>query len=504
MVDTSRICPYCMHSDALADGKCRFCGKHSGETIPIGVLPPGTVLNGRYLTGMFLGIGGYGITYRALDLNSNKMVAIKEYRPKLFCERFDGSTSIQIKKPDEFQYGLAHFRSEAEILESLQGIPEIVRIYHDFAENNTAYYVMEFLDGETLQSFLKKRNNKLSFPETVKLLLPVILALDTVHRAGTLHRDISPDNIFVCRDGAVKLIDFGASRVKIGQYENSFMPVEKEGYSPPEQHTIDKAGTNQGPWSDVYAMAGTIYRCVTGKRPTPASARLAGDPLETPGGVGSGLSDIQAYSLEKNLALNPKERCQTMLDFAGELVVSLRSKDSAELLARYPALNQKTEPIQSAASLKGKRRASQNQLSSDRSKSFFSRIASFFKKDDSKDNTSVSPPLNSDSKSGSGAVLSMKAGQYQGSTLHLKPGKYTFGRNPDQCNIVYPMDYTNVSRVHFYLTLDTEGRLYITDVSTYGTWLNQTKLEKNVSVPVKYGDIISFGNNQERILIGSN
>ena len=81
-----------MHSDALADGKCRFCGKHAGETIPIGVLPPGTVLNGRYLTGMFLGIGGYGITYRALDLNSNKMVAIKEYRPKLFCERFGGST----------------------------------------------------------------------------------------------------------------------------------------------------------------------------------------------------------------------------------------------------------------------------------------------------------------------------------------------------------------------------------------------------------------------------
>ena len=605
-MDTSTMCPYCMRENALEYGQCRYCRKQAPGNLPLGVLPPGVVLGGRYVTGYYLGSGGYGITYRALDLVTRQIVAIKEYRPKIFCERSKSGSTLVVLQEEEYKYGLKHFYTEVEILMSLQSVPEVVRYYNSFAENNTAYYVMEYLDALTLQQFLKEHKEKLSYSEAVNLLIPAVLSLQKVHNKGVLHRDISPDNIFICRDGSVKLIDFGASRTQTSRYSNSFMPVEKEGYSPPEQHTLDRDGGNQGPWSDVYAMAGTIYRCVTGKRVPSSSARLAGDQLEFPKGYNSGVNDEQIKVIEKNLSLDRNLRSKSMIELAKDLTGALKEKDAQALRAKYPELTLPVEsgsntwiekpsskPIEKLESKPpekelpgaspaimirqcvalcidillfqgvpfalssllggnlvfwlaggyiigvlvnayltayfldaspGEMLCGLNVLNRDGKKPdggeavLFSVVRLFWPLipvkllwklfsgknmdtvisgcSDACTHTSVPQKI-------SYPVLTFEKGNYMGMVNELKPGIYTFGRNPEKCNMVYPMNYAGVSREQFKLVIDVSGNSFITDMSTYGTWLNQSKLPKNSEVRVNLPGIISFCNDQEKIRIAN-
>lgn len=341
-VDTSTICPVCLQENALSNGYCRFCKKHIDLNLPVGVLPPGIVLNGRYLTGVFLGKGGFGTIYKARDLFTGHVVAIKEYFPSQWCSRDRGITQMTVTDPEFYGHGLKHFMGEAQIMRSIQNIPEVVRLYDVFNENNTGYYVMEFLEGDTLLSYLRSHKGKLSYSESVSLLMPVILAINKVHETGTTHRDISPDNIFLCRDGTVRILDFGAAASPNSPLATSFIPVEKEGYSPPEQHTISTRGDTQGIWSDIYAMAGTLYRCCVGKRPPSASQRQAGDELEF---AHSGLTQQQIQTLEKNLSLNADQRCQSMLSFAKELVQCVKTAEAEELRAAYPILNTASKDV---------------------------------------------------------------------------------------------------------------------------------------------------------------
>lgn len=303
--------------------------------MPVGVLPPGIVLHGRYLTGIFLGKGGFGTIYKALDLFTRRIVAIKEYFPSSWCTREHGISQMTVTDPESYGYGLKHFKGEAQIMRSLQSISEVVRLYDDFDENNTAYYVMEFLEGETLLSYLRSHKGKLSFSDSVALMMPVIIGMQKVHDSGTTHRDISPDNMFLCRDGSVRIIDFGAAASRSSPLASSFIPIEKEGYSPPEQHTITTRGDTQGIWSDIYAMAGTLYRCCVGKRPPSASQRLAGDELDF---AHSGLTQQQIQTLKKNLSLDADQRCQSMLSFAQEIVHCMNDTEAAKLYQSYPEL----------------------------------------------------------------------------------------------------------------------------------------------------------------------
>lgn len=332
------FCPNCIQDNAVVNGVCRFCGKRADVDLPLGVLPPRTALNGgRYLTGLPLGTGGFGVVYRARDIVSGRMVAIKEYAPlRYYCRRQLGGPALQVNvdAQEDYEYGMKHFLAEVTILKKLQGIPEVVRIYDTFRANQTAYYVMELLEGQTLGKLVKSQGDRLGFSQTVNLLMPAMLALSQVHEHGVLHRDISPDNIYFCADGSIRLIDFGAAALPDSRDVNSFTPVEKEGYSPPEQHTISHARGNQGTWSDVYAFAGTVYYCVMGKRPPPASYRQAGDELE----FDRQLSDRQIRVLQKGLALDTKQRYQSMLEFAAALAMSLPSEESGKLLARCPVL----------------------------------------------------------------------------------------------------------------------------------------------------------------------
>lgn len=332
------FCPNCIRDDAVVNGVCRFCKKRADVNIPLGVLPPRTVLfDGRYMIGAPLGTGGFGIVYRARDTRSGKMVAIKEYAPlRYYCRRQLGGPEIQINADswEDYQYGLKHFLAEINILLRLQSIPGVVHIFDSFQANHTAYYVMEYLEGQTLSKYVRSRGNRLAFSDAVKTLAPALMTLSQVHEHGVLHRDISPDNIFFCADGSIRLIDFGAAAQPDSRDVNSFTPVEKEGYSPPEQHTMSRSRGRQGTWSDVYAFAGTFYFCVMGKRPPPGSYRQEGDQLE----FDSRLTESQIQVLRKGLELNPAKRYQSVQEFADALVKCLSNQEGRQMRSKNPTL----------------------------------------------------------------------------------------------------------------------------------------------------------------------
>lgn len=504
-----------MKWNAVSDGVCRFCRKSVPKELPVGVLPPGTILKGQYLTGLYLGQGGFGITYRAYDLVNNRTVAIKEYYPAgmNWSSRAEKSSRIIIREQQDFEYGLKHFRAEAEILRELSDVPEVVRYIESFDENNTAYYVMELLEGQNLQEYLRTRGGNLSFYQAVDLLMPMILGLEKIHRRNTTHRDIKPSNIYICNDSSVRILDFGAASAEGSVYAESFMPIVSEGYSPPEQNTISHDKGKQGPWSDVYATAGTIYRCVTGKRPPASSARQAGEELLFETGK---LNRQQRSILEKNLSLAPENRCRSMLSFAQELLTGLKGNEAEALRTQYAELRNappqppNPEPLNpepqkpptpvkppipgTAKSQSPGQKTTVRQIAAfclDMLSRIRSGCTSVLKNDDRNDDRQGQEPRE--------LVLQITEGLYAGDFVPLPPGRYTFGRYPDVCNLVFPMAYNVVSRVQCMLVVDAVNNIFITNQSSQGTTVDDRKLRGEESVLARVGSEIAFG--REKMII---
>lgn len=282
-------------------------------------LPPGTMLQERYWIGMMIGFGGFGITYKAYDTKLDVVVAIKEYYPAGLVNRISGSTRIQNSSDDrmrEFDSGLEHFIEEARNIAKFSGHSNIVNVYHFFKENHTGYIVMEYLDGISMKYFLEVNGGKTSILYAKEIVLAIAQALQTLHKAGILHRDVSPDNIFLCSDGKIKLIDFGSSRLsKNGEYQRDI--IVKPGYTPPEQYEKDG---KQGSWTDVYALGATFYRAVTGCTPEESTERLRNDCLMHPCEHDT---EIPAYidaAILKSMALDANSRFAKVEDFADVLM----------------------------------------------------------------------------------------------------------------------------------------------------------------------------------------
>lgn len=254
---------------------CPHCGYAPGTPAESALhIQPGTVLAERYLVGKVVGYGGFGVTYIAWDEVLQQRVAIKEYLPSEFATRAPGQSQVTVftgDKAQQFADGMAKFIDEAKRLAKFQNEPGIVRIYDSFEANNTAYIVMEFLDGETLATYLK-REGKIPVEQAIQMLTPVIQSLEVVHKAGIIHRDIAPDNIFLTKDKQVKLIDFGAARYATTSHSRSLTVIIKSGYSPEEQY---RSRGEQGPHTDVYALAAVLYNMITGVTPPDALERRA-------------------------------------------------------------------------------------------------------------------------------------------------------------------------------------------------------------------------------------
>ena len=257
-------CLGCMEEYDSDYGLCPSCGYEPDTDVDSPIhMKPGVLLHGQYLIGRVLGFGGFGVTYIGWDFKLQRKVAVKEYLPSEFATRLIGQTQVSVfggNKEEQFSDGMGKFVEEAKRLAQFHSEDGIVHIYDSFSENNTAYIIMEYLEGETLQSYLE-RNGKIPTEEAIAMLTPVLKSLETVHKTGIIHRDIAPDNIYLTKDGQVKLIDFGAARYATTTHSRSLSVIIKRGYSPEEQY---RSNGNQGPHTDVYAIAAVLYRMITG------------------------------------------------------------------------------------------------------------------------------------------------------------------------------------------------------------------------------------------------
>ncbi len=297
---------------------CEYCGYDENTPNAPHQLPAGTVLKEQYLVGRVLGQGGFGITYLGWDLYLDIPVAVKEYYPSGAVMRETSVTMDVISYDGEtgnrFANNKERFMREAKMLARFSQVPEIVQVKNFFLANNTAYIVMEYVEGITLKQYVKDHGGKLSVEETLTILGPVVEALCKVHKAGLVHRDISPDNIMMLPQGGAKLLDFGAVR-DVGAASvdkgltKSTEAILKQGYAPIEQY--QKRGS-LGPWTDVYALCATMYYCMTGHVPPDAPERLLGDEdLELRKRI-PGLTASQEAALEHGMALRAEKRTNSM------------------------------------------------------------------------------------------------------------------------------------------------------------------------------------------------
>lgn len=266
-------CMGCMEEYDGAINVCPHCGFIAGSGAEEATqLAPGTKLGERFTIGKVIGYGGFGVTYIGWDQLLEQKVAIKEYLPSEFSTRMPGVSKVSVfngDKSQQFRDGMTKFVEEARHLAKFQNEDGIVKVYDSFEMNDTAYIVMEYLEGETLAARLK-REGTIPEKEAVAMLQPVMESLNVVHGEGMLHRDIAPDNIFLTKDGEVKLIDFGASRYATTSHSRSLTVIIKPGYSPEEQY---RSRGDQGPYTDVYALGATLYKMITGKTPPDAMER---------------------------------------------------------------------------------------------------------------------------------------------------------------------------------------------------------------------------------------
>lgn len=281
-------------------------------------LEPGTVLDKKYLVGKVLGFGGFGVTYIAWDQILQRKVAIKEYFPRECASRMNGTEEITIFTGDrkkQFRNGLKSFKEEAAKLMKLHDIIGTVNVFAIFEENNTAYLVMEYLDGCTLAQMLKEKK-KMPVEEALKMIRPVIRSLQEIHKNNLIHRDITPDNIFITKSGELKVLDFGSARYSALAQNKSISVIVKQGYAPPEQYQLYK---DQGSWTDVYSLAATIYKMITGKVPEDSITRMVKDTLEAPSALGITITKSQENALLNALNTKISSRTQTMDAFEKQL-----------------------------------------------------------------------------------------------------------------------------------------------------------------------------------------
>ncbi len=306
-------CPNCFGATGVTP--CSHCGWQVGQDNPPPALALGRMLDGRYRIGRVLGHGGFGITYLAWDDNLQLRLAIKEYLPRDCVSRAPDGVSLAVysgQAGDQFTYGLDRFLEEARTLAHFDQHPGIVTVKNFFRAHGTGYCVMDYVDGITLRQYLDQQpGGRISVNDALKVLTPVMDALRAVHKEGLLHRDLAPDNIYLTQDGRIKLLDFGAARFAASEHSKSLSIILKPGYAPEEQY---RTRGKQGPWTDVYGLAATFYRAITGQVPPESLDRLDNDDLVPPSRLGIAITPGQEATLHQALAVKAGQRYQSMAE----------------------------------------------------------------------------------------------------------------------------------------------------------------------------------------------
>lgn len=409
-------------------------------------LPYETIIHGKYLVKEVLGSGGFGITYAGTDLHTNTDVAIKEYYPNGGVTRFPGDTKVSVHSDHEtYMAGMDRFLQEARIIYHCKS-NNLLNIYSLFEENGTAYYVMEFLQGDDLKHVLESKGRRISWKEFRPILIDVLNALEVVHKEGIIHRDISPDNIYICSDGHAKLIDFGTARQVFGN--KSLSVILKKGYAPPEQYS---SHGKQGAWTDIFALACTCYRSLSGIMPIESTERLRNDTLVN---LNETQSDAPQYvndAIMKGLELDENRRFQSAREFKRALI---KESVFTDLLT----------------------------TSSPKGKGGFSEVLERLK---GKTGIAVNAKK---------AEIEFFLGPLAGQIVHLDKD-ISMGRDASRCDLVFPPNTMGVSRYHCQICTEIEkGKFFLLDCgSSFGTIVNGKRLTPGVPIELQSEDVITFG-----------
>ena len=314
-LNPDNLCYNCFREREGQDGPCPYCGFDRAENekkYPV-ALRAGTVLNGRYIVGRVLGQGGFGITYLAWDTKLEAKVAVKEFMPNEIATRIGTTVSIAVEsRTEDFTYGAERFQEEARTLAKFMGQPNIAGVTDYFDENDTSYFVMDYIEGISFKTYIANQGGKVSVDDALNVMIPVLRALTAVHAEGFIHRDVTPDNIYITKDGVVKLLDFGSARYSIGDKSKSLDVILKVGYAPKEQYI---RRSRQGPYTDVYSCAACLYAAITGFLPPESLERLDQDELVPISQLGIEIPEWLDKAILKGLAIQPEDRFQNAQEF---------------------------------------------------------------------------------------------------------------------------------------------------------------------------------------------
>ena len=348
-----RRCLGCMYEYNEEYEVCPKCG-YVWNTQPkyAYFIETGKILHDRYMIGKVIGNGGFGVTYLGWDLTLNHKIAVKEYFPREFATRVSGQTHVSVfsgERSEQFEQGKKGFIEEARRLAKFNQTKGVVHVYDFFEENNTAYIIMEYVGGQSYKDRMKKKGT-IPVDEALDVTIQVLETLEKVHEEGIIHRDIAPDNLMLNEDGEVTILDFGASRFATTGQSKSLSVVLKSGYAPEEQY---RSHGNQGPWTDVYAVAATFYKMITGITPQASIERQARDMVVKPSKLGVSIPKNIENALMNALNVRIEDRTQTAKEFLNALHADKVKRKKEKLLftdiGRWPLWTKIVLPILAVA-----------------------------------------------------------------------------------------------------------------------------------------------------------
>lgn len=477
-------------------------------------LANGTCLHEKYVIKDILGRGGFGFTYEAYDNAAGKRCAIKEYYPRDAAMRLpDGRTLYQMTDELEktYHHGMERFMEEAQVLWKLQGVQSVVSVYDYFNENNTSYFVMEFIDGVTLKKLIKDYG-KLDYNIVRSIFFDVGTGLIQVHGMGVFHRDIKPDNIMLTSKGRAKLIDFGnAKNIKRDADEGySIMLTPK--FAPPEQY---QKNSEQGTFTDVYAFASTMFYAMTGTyMPEPTARYASGEHVNL---EEVGFPKYVSDAMNKALKLNYKERTQTIYELLmdlrwfsdggdteyhtgdGDVIFDERSPEDQPGDKGVVVKPQPETGGESGENVGWKRKYL------DESGGIQNGSAGISGDNPENGTSSTSPPWQPPVSQYRNAhpYIVIVSGDNAGTTVDIPVDRgIIVGRTRNYAQIIFEQDEF-ISKKHCEVYYDSiEDTIYVTDYSTNGTWVNGYKLNRNQVYAVEKGSMVVLANQKCSFKVG--
>lgn len=295
------ICPYCGYAEGTPPEQPHF-------------LTPGTILGNHFIVGTAIGVGGFGITYKCYDTTLGVIVAVKEFYPVGLVNRAPGEKRVGLlsgEKERQYKEQTGRFLMEAQSIARFGKAKDIVNVYDFFVENNTAYIIMEYIDGVLLKDYLDKQG-RMDVQTALTILTPIVEAVKKIHAQGIIHRDISPDNIFIAGEDSVKIFDFGAARLNDSKEGLAGEKVIKVGYSAPEQY---RDTSNQGYYTDIYSIGAIMYQMITGRKPVESTEREYKDTMKSPKELGVKIDTNLDRAIMEAMAVDPELRFQGIQQF---------------------------------------------------------------------------------------------------------------------------------------------------------------------------------------------